>query len=737
MKKIISAIKTKASALVERTPAVLKKHWFVFFVIVTYLLMTASYMGPGFTNCTDSIYGFGDSTAGPIWRNSLEPDQPLLGGYQTLTNYPSGESLYSPIKYATMAQTIMLDVSSDVVGPVCAYNLFNIFGYITTALVMFGFILYLTKSRWIALLSGYAVAFTPYVQSKIGGHPSYGFAALLIGVFWLLLHIISGRGRVIHGIGLAVLLAICAYFDPYFILLAITIAGPLLILWVAQILWRLWKKRIDKKDLLRTVKIFTIALGVFLVLMAPLLYVRVKNSAEINSTVGAARGNVTAAAMQCSNTPVDYLLPDPQNIHIVDILGSGYTTANINHRNWCGYGESRVSLSLIMIAIVGLGMIIIAWENLQRRRLRMSSYMGYGPIMVVAGAGLVAVAAFGLGLPPYIGDVITPSGVVLKFTETWRIFAREYLVLNIALVILFAVTLKFFSAAAFLKRRKWVPALIFVIIFVGISAEYQINTPFQPFIFSYSKDVPTIYNQVRDNKDINAIAEYPIDRLGVEYDSVIYYQTMQAVHKKSIFNSALVDDGVDSIHVALRDLSDPQTIPALRKLGIKYVVIHGMTEKEIMSKTDQLKIIGKSSSKVFSLNIIRPSGTNDSVLAKIVDGPTLDDIVVLNKGSVINLDLAKKAMNVEYETVQDAQLKLTPLGHAANDKLKNVCFQAKMSAPSDVADLTVRVNGVDQAVARVDGVYRTIEVVAKDNDVIELHNSKGYNVRLNNLGCRN
>jgi len=137
-------------------------------VIIFYMLATVYYMGPAALNCSDSIYGFGDSTAGPIWRAGIEPAQPIFGGYETVTNFPEGESLYSPVGYATTAQTIPLRILSKIVGPVCAYNSFNIIGYIFTAMIMFKFIQYLTKRKWVALLAGFALSFTPYVQSKVG-----------------------------------------------------------------------------------------------------------------------------------------------------------------------------------------------------------------------------------------------------------------------------------------------------------------------------------------------------------------------------------------------------------------------------------------------------------------------------------------------------------------------------------------------------------------------------------------
>lgn len=694
-------------------------------------------MGPSVTSCTTTIYGFGDSTAGPIWRGSLKPSQPLFGGYERATNYPHGESLYSPVAYASLVQTVSLTALSKVAGPVCAYNIYNFAGYITTAILMFAFIWYLIKSRWIALLAGYAVAFTPYVQSKIGGHPSYGFASLLIAIVWLLLHIVSGRGRLRHGLLLAVVLAICAYFDPYFILLAGTVVVPIIGWWGVRTIRRVIRVPVDKQKVKKISKILFVSLAIFLVLVGPLVLVRVKDSVTINSDVSGARGNVYAAAMLCSNMPLDYLLPDPYNVYFVSMFGQHYTQANISHRHWCGPGESRVSISLTILGVILLGSIIMAWEKLNRRHTHIKSMLRYDPWLVVPIICLVVFTAFAIGLPPKIGGVHMPSGVILKVTETWRIFAREYLVVNMAIIMLFAVVLKYFSSVAGVRRYVKAKGVIFVILCLAISWEYQVNAPFNPPAFSYSKDVPSIYYKIRDDKNINAIAEYPIDRMGIEYDSIVYYLTMQTVHKKSILNSDIVNGSDENIHIAIKDLTDPQTIPALRELGIHYVVIHGVSDKDILANSTQLQILGDSPSVSFSLQIVRPGGTKDSVLARIVNGPKVENILTFKKGFVANLSLIQSPMNTEFEALQNTELAVTPLTPNATSVPERMCFDVKAASVGESDDLTVKVNGSSgQTMPISNTTYTAVSVIAKRGDTILLHNSKGYNMQLNNLGCR-
>ena len=406
----------------------------------------------------------------------------------------------------------------------------------------------------------------------------------------------------------------------------------------------------------------------------------------------------------------------------------------MKYRNWCGYGESRVSISLTMLAILCLAAVVILWEKLNRRRQNLSKFLPYNTKLILVSIVGIGILAFLLGLPPYINGVITPTGVLLKVTEMWRIFAREYLLVNVALVIAFAITLKYFAINQVFKKKKISKAIIFAVLFLGIFSEYQINDPFSPPTFSYSRDIPQVYHQIRDDKDIKVLAEYPIDRMGVEFDSTVYYLTMQAVHGKKILNSAAIKDSNEKLHVALKDLSDPQTIPALRYLGINYVVIHGEKIADIKSKIKSIEIIGHSEPVVYALTMVRSDEDRDIVLVRLLDGPKVPSILTLENGFVVNLDIMRSPIGMEYEAVQDTKLKVTSLDDRQTDSTKQ-CFDVKMSLPTDKADLLVKVNNVEVKKISVNGDYTTVDVNAKSNDTITLHNSKGYNMRLSNLGC--
>jgi hypothetical protein len=730
--------KHQISRLIQKASSIRS---FSVFAFLVYIFFVFFYMGPIILNCGDVVAGIGDSTGGPIWRASLEPDQSLVGSTENQTNYPFGENLYSPVGYAIIAQTGILRSLDVFFGPVCSYNLFNVIGYLTTALVMFFFIYCLLRSRWIALLGGYAVAFTPYIQSKIGGHPSYGYGSLLIGVLWLSLHIIRKR-QYRHGVALSAILALCAYFDPYFILLSLSVLAPVLGVWLIIAGRDYIQSRVINKKSIKTFKVFLLAFILTLLFITPLVYIRISDAAAINASTGPTRSNVVETAKQCSNLPLDYLLPDPYNMHLVGYFGQSYTAGNIDLRNWCGPGESRVSISVTMMAVIVLGSAIYLRNRLKKRSAGsgVSFYTSYSPPLVIGSFVAVLFFAILLGLPPEIKGIITPSGILIKLTETWRIYAREYLVVNIAIVTLFCMAVVYIKKILQVAKVSilLIPTL-FILILLAIIAEYQIFSPFDPFNFKYSRDVPQIYQTIKKDNHINAFAEYPIDKMGVESDIIAYYTTMQYVHGKPILNSALVNNPHEKLHLSLKDLSDPQTIPILRKLGIQYITIHGISLASLPDDvTRQITII----KEVYGIQLLKSAPNNTIILAKIKPGPIADYYIAINKGYVVNLKIMKSSTHIEYELLQGAELESAPVLESTDNanQLATIpmCFEIKtVGAPKDQTKLEISTDG--RITYRYDiheSQYETIKLYSKIGEIITLSNEGGYNMRINNLGCR-
>jgi hypothetical protein len=713
-------------------------------VAITYLLFTFYYMTPQVVHCTSTVYGFGDNTAGPIWRHSVSPQNPL-GGYERVTNYPFGDNLYSPVGYSAVLQSTAYWGLAKVAGPICGYNIINFAGFVLSALVMYGFIYAITKKRSIAWLAGYAASFTPYFQVKVGGHPGYGYQALLIGIAWLFFNLLKHR-RKKYAVALGVLLASCFYFDPYFSLLGSIVVVSLGLTWLALYAVKLLRHKVlaeDRRTFRQQLKLLVVAALTATLLLVPLAYIKIKNTNIINSTVSSARGNVLAEARACSILPHEYASPFVLHPVFTRLFGGNYyktTVDNFNNHFTCGIGEASVGISITVITLATTVLIIFAWDKLNKRRLRLTSLLGFEPKVLIFGVMAIGLVGVLLGLPPTkIGFIPTPSELLLSITTTWRTLARVYVLVNMSLVILFAIALAYFANN--FKQHKRLLKIVFIVLFFLIFIEYQAFRPLADNTlnnFDYSKDVPKAYVWLRGQSDIQTIAEYPLERGGGESDAVSYYLSMQRAHQKALFNSALPNSPQESIRSSLKDLSDPQTIPTLEALGIDTVVVHGLPASEV-AKIPYLKVVYSSPQSRFNLQSHTPTVKNDIiVIARLIKMNAPGIMMQLRKDEFPrNTNIIFSAIDWQYEALQDSHIDIKPVISQSTTEVANtptpVCFEVRMSVPTDSDELTLIVDGKSGPKLMINGNYQTVRTSAVS--AVQLHNKSGHNMQIENLGC--
>jgi hypothetical protein len=733
------------SPVISRAYKLFWKKWgFIIVAGVFYFAWTAYYMGPSVTSCTTTVYGFGDNTAGPIWRDWLPGNQNILGSHTNMTNYPYGDNLYSPVGYSLVLQTALIRGAQDIAGNVCGYNLVNIASFVVSALVMFGFIYALTKKKWIALLAGYAVAFSPYYQMKVGGHPSYGFQAVFIGLIWLFYRLLQYR-RKRDAVYLGILLGLSFYFDPYFALLSGIAVFSLVLAWLyinRRIFTASFWKRPRTEELVRVQsKFLLLASSIAIVIILPLITLLYTQGRQINADVAAARGNVLAEARACSNWPHEYFVPFAINPIFETLVGkSRYIGAeNALRDNFsCGIGEDSINLSLTLSAIVGAGLLIFVWERMNRRRLGLHKLLTFSPRPLLLGVGVMALVAVVVGFPPLVfHGVPTPSHELISITSTWRTLTRVYVLVNISLVIIASVVLAYL-AKHFSRSRKLL-MIGFVIIFLGVVVEYQAFEPFKGntlSTFSYTKDVPAVYTWLKSQSGINVIAEYPLEREGGESDAGSYYLSMQVVHEKKLFNSALSNSPQEKLRSGLKKITDPQTLRVLRAYGVDAVIVHGVPVARL-TRIAHAKVVYEASQSRFNLLSHTPTVKYDNtVVLSLIEVPKANFAITLGKGFTRNTTIIGSAADWQYEAVQDSTLDLVSVSNgrtSVNQQPRLVCFEAKMSVPSETDQLTLIADGKNVRAGEVNGQYMRFEVNAKNK--IILHDGSGHNMRVTQLGC--
>ncbi|MDB5185585.1 MAG: hypothetical protein JWL85_108, partial [Candidatus Saccharibacteria bacterium] len=492
-----------------------KKWRYAIMAVLVYIAFAAYYMGPSITACTDTVYGFGDNTAGPIWKYSLPGGQSPIGGFEDYTNHPYGENLYTPVTVSNVLQSTVLWGFAKVAGPVCGYNLMNLTGFVVSAAGMFGFIYWLTRNRWIALLAGYVVSFTPYFQYKVGGHPSYGYHVLLIGTVWLFFKLLKER-RKRDAVFLGLVAGACFSWDPYFTLLMVSTLIPLGIAWLLYGWWSVRKatnpaQKNVKAAFVQQAKLLGISAAIIAVFMMPLVAVRISMSSQINNYVSGSRGNVMQDAMYCSILPWDHVLPADDNWFIGKFVAPSFSEKMRVFRHQCNPSEYNVGLSAAVLAVISLGLVIFIWEKVNGRRLFARKGVDHDYRFVMFALAAMIIFAAALAMPPTLGKLKFPFYYLLQLTDTWRIPNRLYLVINIGMTVLFAIVLTYAAQLKFFAGRKWRSIVALLLVFALIFAQYQAFAPLHGSraTFSYSKDMSQIYSWLKDQKDIHYIAAYP------------------------------------------------------------------------------------------------------------------------------------------------------------------------------------------------------------------------------------
>lgn len=691
-------------------------------------------MGPSMTACNDTVYGFGDNTSGPIWKFSLAGNQPPWGAFQDYTNHPFGENLYSPVGVTSVVQTTWLWTVAKVAGPVCGYNLVNFMGFVTAALAMCGFIYWLTRNKWIALLAGYTVSFAPYFQYKVGGHPSYGYHALLIVLVWLFLKVAVERKRR-DAILLGLTGAVSLYWDPYFIFMTAMILGPLTITWLLYERWNRSKKA-SKKAFLKSaaqfsqrIKLFGIAAVILAVSALPLGIVRFAMASQISSYVSGTRGDNLTDAINCGIYPWEYVLPADNNWFIGKYVAPSFSEKLQELRHQCNPSEYNVSIAFAVLLVVGIGLLIFAWEKFNRRKLFAKTSYDYR-FIVIALVVMVTVAML-FALPAAVGNLKLPFFYLLQITDVWRIPARLFLVINVGLTAIFAIVLAYFAQHPYFKNKQARKRGLYILIAIGlmIAVQYQVFRPFSGSraTFSYSKDMSSIYYWLKDQQDIKYIAAYPMDKVG-ESEAISHYITEQRIHGKKLLNSTLPVSPQERLRFSIKDLTDPQTLPILRYLGVDALEIHGIPLNDL-KKIPGISVIKYDDYK-------SPITGGYVAVATINPGPKQNYAVVLEEKFPLNGEIMKSAAKIEFETEQAAELQVKDVIPDNKKSTQNVCFAIKMADPKDSSTLTVSIN--DKAVEKlnVTGKYRTVTFAAKEGDSIKLTNSNTHNMRIDDIGCQ-
>lgn len=536
----------------------LKRHaW----VIVIFLFMSFLFMGKSLTNCQNTVIGDsggGDHLSGIIWLFTFT--NAPYGGTSLVTNFPFGESVSQPQLITSAVYLVPTWIISKAIGAVCAWNLMVLFGYMSSALVMYAFIYWLLRRRGIALFGGLAVGFTPYHYFESMGHLSYIQSALFVALLWAFLAFwkeSNGRKALLLG----VLTALLFYSDGYFPF----IGGVML---AALFSYGLTRDLIDyrrKKDrmLVRRIKFLFLSLLAALVLLLPIAYVKVIYGDRIDKSLQGSRSNVMEELQRYGAKPADYILPSTESpVAPLRETAQNYRADHPHSEK----GEYSLYLGFTVIALAAYATYMI----IGRRNRLLASDSSW--LKWVGGAGISIVFAAGLlSLVPHlkIGNltVTMPSELLGQLTSYWRVPARLYLAVNVAVATLASIGLwVIVKGRRNNARRLLVISAVIILLIIELMPVNPLSRSDQ---WSFRNAYHT-FQWLRDQHDIKAIAAYPMR----PHPFSTSYFGDQVTHKKSMLNSFSSSDKELYLHRALAGLGDGQTLGVLKTMGINDVLLY-------------------------------------------------------------------------------------------------------------------------------------------------------------------
>ena len=497
-----------------------------------------------------SIFGVvGYDLTGSISRfqEFIDNDQlPFLPGRIETANAPDGLATTWALDLAAFPNISVHWGLSVLAGAIAANGLLTIAAFTLCALSMFLFARWLTGHAGVALIAGVAFGFWPWVFSTSSQALGHGWVFVLL--VWSALLTLE-RPTLRNGVILGLATALCMTWFPYWILIGgifyATLAGVSLLVATAR------------NELRLQLRSQLAAFGVILLLTVCLGVLRSAASA------GEVPVRPESEAYIYSARPLMYLLPHPQN----PIFG-GWSSSIIEDRfddftpESPAYANIYLGWTMLILALVGFGWLI--------QRLRRDGRQALRERMVAAGlaASVSAVVALLFSAPPRVSvlgiSVPMPEELILQATTAFRVTHRFALVVMVGVCILAALGLR----AVLVGRSATFAATVIAILAVAVPLDLwgrQVHG-------SSRVVIPPLYTELKREAP-GIVAVYPIT--GVTDNVAAFYRP---AHDKPVYNNFRAGTQWDPVKGELQALGDPEVVPRLATLGVKYVLVRRIYE---------------------------------------------------------------------------------------------------------------------------------------------------------------
>ena len=520
------------------------------------VLATVTYMGKAATDCTSEVRGSpGDGTNGAVWLNFVwnESGGSPFAGTQHETGAPIGDALWRTTTVTNASWALPMWAAAKIAGPVCGYNAAIALGHVTSAVAMYALAWHVTRSRLSSIMAGLLYGFSAFAQLKSEGHVSGvhlgGFPLLLLALLVLWARP-SPRNTALAALAWAWLCYTDGYYLPFsLVVVAIFVVGAVL----AE--FRSRQGGGDVRQLTRRLMAVGFAGALTVVLLVPWLLSILGNREELVRSGGRSLDEADVYSAR----PLEYLVPS----HSHPLFYSWSEGWRRSHLHGSNMVESTIYLGWIPLLLALLWLFGRRWWSSRQSPIRDTQRLATFVFVCVAVGGFVASLSprfriFGLAAP-------MPSRILWEFFPALRVFSRFFIVVSAATIALAAMGLaeicNRFSARAIRL------GIVMAITTVGLFEALAIS-PRHPPTWSFAQS-PTAYRETGNDETVRLVARYPLTSPAEATENAIF--TFQVALDRPLLNAVTDPGGADDaagIARGLASLTDPQTLPALRALGV-------------------------------------------------------------------------------------------------------------------------------------------------------------------------
>ncbi len=469
--------------------------------------------------------------------------------FQANIFYPNENTLtYSEHAFAISLLSLPAYLISDG-NPVIGFNFVMLLCYFLNAFTSYLLVKYLTKSRMAGIVGGIVFGFCSYKILNFGhlqNMPVFYMPIMLLLVY----KYFEGEKKIKYlvGIGLCLLLqSLSSWYHMVFIF----------ILFGVFMLYFIYKKKLEKFDLARFAVMLIVVFAMILPFALPYLKFNKENASAYNIN----------ELKTYSSDFGGYFLPSPNTLEHEVI-----SRLNIKKINW--------QENFNYVGYVALLLSLLSFVKIENKKpsfnLTFSKSKG---IFIITGL-LFMMLSFG----PFLRFADTTTKIPLLYLIMYKLLPPIRFIRAVArfstVVYLMLGILAGFGLLQIFKKLNYKPItyVVFVIVSALIALEYF---PYHDYReFEDVSEIPAVYETIKNDDDVKAIVEYPMNVGPFITTGYVYYA---GYHLKPLVNGYSGYQPKDYPTVVDLTSAFPDSIGLfkLKDMGVSHVLINPTYEEEL------------------------------------------------------------------------------------------------------------------------------------------------------------